>query len=245
METGTKLDRGRMVRIRAYLSRIRDVKRTFRVPADADLTPKLGEPFTDVEALRDVLTDAPPPSERDASTPRLLRVLLDRPLVRVTLVTDGPITGWTLSTRDGHRWPLTPDPTDTGRNHQLTADADLAAGVLCYVQAEGQPRLGPVRATDPDDVTSRPGPRSPLEDAGLDRVLADARLSERLFEALKRHAAAGRLDLAELERRVEAIARAVTREEASAVMADLPPLGPRPGAAGRRRIASPAIGRPP
>jgi hypothetical protein len=54
---------------------------------------------------------------------------------------------------------------------------------------------------------------------------------EQLFEALNRHAAAGRLDLAELERRVEAVARATTREDANAVMADLPPLGPQVGAA--------------
>ena len=47
---------------------------------------------------------------------------------------------------------------------------------------------------------------------------------EQLFERLSRHAAAGRLEAAELERRVEAIAAAQTREDAAAVMADLPPL---------------------
>ncbi|MGY1786674.1 hypothetical protein [Geodermatophilus sp. SYSU D00698] len=158
--------------------------------ADVDLTPDLGEPLTDADAVQEQLTDEPPPSERDTATPRLLRVLLDRPLVRVTLVADGPSTGWALSTRDGRRWPLVADPADTGQIHQLTADADLAAGALCWVEAEGHARLGPVRATDPDAVTSRPGPRSPLEDAGLDRVLADRRLSERLFEALLALAAA-------------------------------------------------------
>jgi len=55
--------------------------------------------------------------------------------------------------------------------------------------------------------------------------LADAD-RERLFEALSRHAAAGRLDVAELERRVAAIAAAETQEAAAAVMADLPPLAP-------------------
>jgi Domain of unknown function (DUF1707) len=59
---------------------------------------------------------------------------------------------------------------------------------------------------------------------------------EELFEALKRHAAAGRLDLPELERRVTAIDSAQTREEASAVMADLPPLSPP--------RAAPRSGRP-
>jgi hypothetical protein len=55
---------------------------------------------------------------------------------------------------------------------------------------------------------------------------------ERLFEQLSRHAAAGRIALEELERRVAAIAAAGTREQAAEVMADLPPL---PGEAGTRR----------
>lgn len=55
---------------------------------------------------------------------------------------------------------------------------------------------------------------------------------EQLFELLSRHAAAGRLELDELERRVARVAKAQTREEAAAVLADLPPLpastqGPR------------------
>lgn len=47
---------------------------------------------------------------------------------------------------------------------------------------------------------------------------------ERFFERLTRHAAAGTLDLTELERRVEAIVIAPTHEAALAVMADLPAL---------------------
>jgi hypothetical protein len=47
---------------------------------------------------------------------------------------------------------------------------------------------------------------------------------ERFFERLNRHAAAGTLDLVELERRVEAIVNAPDREAALAVMADLPAL---------------------
>jgi DUF1707 SHOCT-like domain len=58
---------------------------------------------------------------------------------------------------------------------------------------------------------------------------------EQLFERLSRHAAAGRIDVAELERRVAAVASAQTREEAAAVMADLPPLHEDAGAAGQRR----------
>lgn len=45
-----------------------------------------------------------------------------------------------------------------------------------------------------------------------------------LFEQLSRHAAAGRLDVAELERRLEVVARATTLKEASAALSDLPPL---------------------
>jgi hypothetical protein len=57
---------------------------------------------------------------------------------------------------------------------------------------------------------------------------------EVLFEKLGRHAAAGRLDIAELERRVAAIVSAQTREQAAEVMADLPPL-PGDSSSGRPR----------
>jgi hypothetical protein len=60
---------------------------------------------------------------------------------------------------------------------------------------------------------------------------------EVLYEKLARHAADGRLELGELERRVEAIASAQTREQAAEVMADLPvlPDEPAPGRARRGR----------
>ncbi|HWE10475.1 MAG TPA: DUF1707 domain-containing protein [Solirubrobacteraceae bacterium] len=58
---------------------------------------------------------------------------------------------------------------------------------------------------------------------------------EELFERLSRHAAAGRLDLEELERRVAAVAAAGTREEAAAVLADLPPLVTEAAARARGR----------
>jgi len=54
-------------------------------------------------------------------------------------------------------------------------------------------------------------------------LLSDAE-REFLFEQLKRHSAAGRLSIDELERRVAAIEQARSREAAAAVMADLPPL---------------------
>lgn len=56
-----------------------------------------------------------------------------------------------------------------------------------------------------------------------------------MFERLSQHAAAGRLDMAELERRVEVVATAQTREEATAVLADLPALPGDPGPAQSRR----------
>jgi hypothetical protein len=71
--------------------------------------------------------------------------------------------------------------------------------------------------------------------------LSDAE-REQLYEQLKRHAADGRLDLAELERRVAMVAAATTDADASAALADLPPLRrsendprPPPAARGRRR----------
>ena len=45
-----------------------------------------------------------------------------------------------------------------------------------------------------------------------------------LLEQLKRHAAAGRLSVEELERRVGIVLGADTREQASPALADLPPL---------------------
>jgi hypothetical protein len=65
---------------------------------------------------------------------------------------------------------------------------------------------------------------------------------ERLFDVLSEHAAEGRLDVPELERRVAAIAAAQTTEEADAVMADLPPLA-IPGR-GRSSSSPVAPGRP-
>jgi hypothetical protein len=47
---------------------------------------------------------------------------------------------------------------------------------------------------------------------------------ERLYETLNRHAAAGRLEIAELEGRVELVARAHTREDAAPALAGLPAL---------------------
>ena len=57
---------------------------------------------------------------------------------------------------------------------------------------------------------------------------------EQLFTRLKAGAAAGAITVEELERRVEVVARARTREEAVAAVADLPPeLGEHGDAASR------------
>ena len=58
---------------------------------------------------------------------------------------------------------------------------------------------------------------------------------ELLYETLKRHAAEGRLDTAELERRVAIVAEARTREAAAEALAGLPPLARAPGEARRPR----------
>jgi Domain of unknown function (DUF1707) len=68
-------------------------------------------------------------------------------------------------------------------------------------------------------------------------VLLDDADRERLYERLSRHAATGRLEIDELERRVEAVAAARTHEEAAAILSDLPALpgDPLPAQAWRRR----------
>ena len=64
--------------------------------------------------------------------------------------------------------------------------------------------------------------------------LSDAE-RDQLLERLSHHAAEGRLDVPELERRAAVVAAAQTRDEAAAVMADLPPLPEDRAAAGARR----------
>jgi len=54
-------------------------------------------------------------------------------------------------------------------------------------------------------------------------LLSDAD-RELLYETLKLHAAQGRLDTAELERRVAIVAEAQSREDVGEAMAGLPPL---------------------
>jgi hypothetical protein len=58
---------------------------------------------------------------------------------------------------------------------------------------------------------------------------------EVLYEQLASHAAADRLTVEELERRVAVVAAAQTREEAAHVLADLPPLRERSTAGARRQ----------
>ncbi|HWK17485.1 MAG TPA: DUF1707 domain-containing protein [Solirubrobacteraceae bacterium] len=56
-------------------------------------------------------------------------------------------------------------------------------------------------------------------------LLSDAD-RDRLVDALGHHASEGRLGVEELERRVTVVLEAQSREDAVAVLADLPPLGP-------------------
>jgi hypothetical protein len=66
---------------------------------------------------------------------------------------------------------------------------------------------------------------------------------ELLFETLKRHHAAGRLDVPELERRVALVAAADTSEQVAAAMADLPPIPAGDGPATRSTRSRPRWGR--
>ena len=61
-----------------------------------------------------------------------------------------------------------------------------------------------------------------MSEAGLEHF--GDRERDRLFSLLSAHAAADHIDLAELERRVVAVSEAPGREQAEAVLADLPPL---------------------
>lgn len=58
---------------------------------------------------------------------------------------------------------------------------------------------------------------------------------EALYERLSRHAAEGRLELPELERRVAIVADAQTREEAQAALEGLPALADESGVPARGR----------
>jgi DUF1707 SHOCT-like domain len=58
---------------------------------------------------------------------------------------------------------------------------------------------------------------------------------ERLYAALSRHAAAGRLELDELERRIELVNDAETREQAAAALSGLPALDGDPPVSERPR----------
>ena len=64
---------------------------------------------------------------------------------------------------------------------------------------------------------------------------------ERLFALLSAHAAADHIDLEELERRVVAVSEAERREQAEAVLADLPALPER----ALERISAPGFGDEP
>ena len=57
---------------------------------------------------------------------------------------------------------------------------------------------------------------------------------EFFYQSLARHAAAGRIDYEELERRVAKISAAETHEQAGEVMADLPATTDLPAGGGRR-----------
>ena len=78
-----------------------------------------------------------------------------------------------------------------------------------------------------------PEPRGPIRAGDADR--------ERVVEALRVHAGAGRIDADELERRIEAAYAATHLSDLDAVLAELPPL---PRAATRARPWAAAAGPP-
>ena len=78
-------------------------------------------------------------------------------------------------------------------------------------------------------ASGRPQPRGPIRAGDADR--------ERVVEALRVHAGAGRLDAEELERRIEAAYAATYVSDLDAVLAELPSL-PRTGARPSRRTGT-------
>ncbi len=148
-----------------------------------DLTPALGAALGDAEQIAGQLSPAVPPPGRDGGQLRLLRVLAGERAI-VTIVGDAEdCAGARLLAGTGsYELRL----TDAGRwVHQLTVDVPIVGGALCTVELADGRRLGPVRATDPVAVVTRPGSVSPLEDARLTQVLATPRLSAQLFDALE------------------------------------------------------------
>ncbi|WP_203808704.1 hypothetical protein [Actinoplanes couchii] len=155
---------------------------------DGDLAPPLGESLDDADAVRKIVAEPQPETARDPETPRLLRAILDGSGVLVTVVADSPgaIRDLLLENQEPHALTLTGSDE---RVHRLRAEVTDTGGSLCHVALNDGSMIGPVRVTDPIAVVIRPGTVSPLEDHHLTDVLGDRRLSERLFEALKKLAA--------------------------------------------------------
>ncbi|XRQ09240.1 hypothetical protein ACN3XK_74395 [Actinomadura welshii] len=157
-------------------------------PGDVTLMPPVDAELNDADTVRSIVAEPQPETIRDASTPRLLRVLLDGSSVLVTVITDraSEVDALLMEGQDAPR-PLILVGSDD-RVHRFRGEA-ANGGPLCQVKLADGALLGPVRVTDAAAVVMRPGAVSPLQDRHLSDVLGDRRLSEQLFQALENLAA--------------------------------------------------------
>lgn len=155
---------------------------------DVALMPPVDAELDDADAVRGIVAEPQPETVREASTPRLLRALLDGSSVLVTVITDtaSDVDALLMQGQDNPRPLMLVDSDD--RVHRFRAEA-ANGGPLCHVRLADGALLGPVRVTDAAAVVMRPGTASPLQDRHLSDVLGDRRLSEQLFQALENLAA--------------------------------------------------------
>jgi hypothetical protein len=112
--------------------------------------------------------------------------------------------------------------------------------MMCLSSRPYRDRRDPVQERADRRVNAARGRDTRAASAADGRVRASAAEREQAAEALRLHAAAGRLDADELERRVEGAFGAKTRADLDALQADLPALVrrvPQPP----RRGAGPAL----
>jgi hypothetical protein len=119
MHTGTEPDRARAVRIRAYLGQVRDVRRTFRVPADADLAASMKRAALAVLPKGEGWNLQVFSVERTREDERLAPVL-DRLARRHSAV--GDVAAALVATLDGARAVLAVAARDASRIERLRAE---------------------------------------------------------------------------------------------------------------------------
>ena len=151
--------------------------------ASRSLLPTLAGDPLDPAALGTHLTE-PPTRRKDEPASQLLRILAEAEWVKAYLADTRAAANDARFATSTVSVPMRPGQVEPGVL-TLVANVTVTPGALCSVQLADGTLLGPVRATDPVAVCSRPGAGSPLENESLARVLGHPRLSNQLFEALE------------------------------------------------------------